>query len=101
MDQDMTEKGVARAILQEPTDDRPQGSGFLQHPQHELEDHHRLPQSPIPNRNHQDPPEHNHTNGSTKAATNGKGQGATKSKKASGNTCPRNTINTDLADSAF
>ena len=42
----MTEKGVPRAILQGlqiiSHKDQP-----LQHPQHKLEDHHRLPQSPI------------------------------------------------------
>ena len=46
MDQDMTEKGVPRAILQSQQmiglEDQ-----LLQHPQHRLEDHHRLPQSPI------------------------------------------------------
>ena len=66
MDQDMTEKGVPRAILQSQQmiglkDQLPQ------HPQHKLEDHHRLPQSPIQTqttRIHQntmtpmDPPEH-------------------------------------------
>ena len=45
-DQDMTEKGVPKAILQSQQiichKDQP-----LQHPQHKLEDHHRLPQSPI------------------------------------------------------
>ena len=66
MDQDTTEKGVPRAILQGlqimSHKDQP-----LQHPQHKLEDHHRLPQSPIQTqttRIHQntmtpmDPPEH-------------------------------------------
>ena len=66
MDQDMTEKGVPKAILQGQQiichKDQP-----LQHPQHKLEDHHRLPQSPIQTettRIHQnamtpmDPPEH-------------------------------------------
>ena len=46
MDQDTTEKGVPRAVLQSQ-----QMIGhkdqLLQHPQHKLEDHHRLPQSPI------------------------------------------------------
>ena len=44
-DQEMTEKGVPRAILQDlqvtSHKDQP-----LQHPQHKLEDCHRLPQSP-------------------------------------------------------
>ena len=66
MDQDMTEKGVPRAVLQGQQmichKDQP-----LQHPQHKLEDHHGLPQSPIQTqttRIHQnamtpmDPPEH-------------------------------------------
>ena len=65
-DQDMTEKGVPRAVLQSQQmighkDQLPQ------HPQHKLEDHHRLPQSPIQTettRIHQnimtpmDPPKH-------------------------------------------
>ena len=55
----------------------------LQHPQHKLEDHHRLPQSPIQTENHQDPLERNDTNGSTRAPANGKGPGATNAKKAS------------------
>ena len=46
MGQDTTEKGVPKAILQGQQmichKDQP-----LQHPQHKLEDHHRLPQSPI------------------------------------------------------
>ena len=46
MDQDMTEKRVPRAVLQNQ-----QMIGhkdqLLQHPQHKLEDHHRLPQLPI------------------------------------------------------
>ena len=46
MDQDMTEKGMPRAILQSQQmighkDQLPQ------HPQHKLEDHHRLCQSPL------------------------------------------------------
>ena len=66
MDQDTTEKRVPRAILQSQ-----QMIGhkdqLLQHPQHRLEDHHRLPQSPIEaetTRIHQnamtpmDPPKH-------------------------------------------
>ena len=45
-DQDTTEKGVPRAVLQSQQmiglkDQLPQ------HPQHKLEDHHRLPQPPI------------------------------------------------------
>ena len=45
MDQEMTEKGVPRAILQnlQVTSHKDQP---LQNPQHKLEDHHRLPQSP-------------------------------------------------------
>ena len=44
MDQQLTEKRVPRAILQglQVTSQRDQP---LQHPQHKLEDHHRLPQS--------------------------------------------------------
>ena len=66
MDQDMTEKGVPRAVLQGlqiiSHKDQP-----LQHPQHKLEDHHRLPQSPIQTKTTRihwnamtpmDPPEH-------------------------------------------
>ena len=87
------EKRVHRAVLQSQ-----QMIGhkdqLLQHPQHKLEDHHRLPQPPISSRNYQDPPEHNDTNGSTKAPT--KGQGATKSKKAS-ETHPQIMTNTDPA----
>ena len=45
MDQDMTEKGVPRAILQGLQVISHKGQP-LQHPQHKLEDHHRLPQSP-------------------------------------------------------
>ena len=45
MDQETTEKGVPRTILQDlqvtSHKDQP-----LQHPQHKLDDHHRLPQSP-------------------------------------------------------
>ena len=83
MDHDMIRKGVHRAILQSQQiiglkDQLPQ------HPQHKLEDHHRLP--PASNTNHQDPLEHNHTIGSTKAST--QGPGATKSKKALANTSP-------------
>ena len=94
-DQDTTEKGVPRAILQgqQMTGHKDQ---LLQHPQHKLEDHHRLPQSQNPNRDYQDPVECNDTNGSTKAPTNGKGQGATKSKKAS-EPHPRNMTNTGPA----
>ena len=66
MDQDMTERGVPRTILQgqQMIGHKDQ---LLQHPQHELEDHHRLPQSPIQTettRIHQnamtpmDPPKH-------------------------------------------
>ena len=87
MDQEMTEKGVPRAILQDlqvtSHKDQP-----LQHPQHKLEDHHRLPQSTNQATSHQDPLECNDTNGSTKAPTNGKGPGATKSKKALANIGP-------------
>ena len=45
MDQEMTKKGVPRAILPglQVTSHKDQP---LQHPQHKLEDHHRLPQSP-------------------------------------------------------
>ena len=67
MDQESKEKGVLKAILQVQQikchKDQP-----LQHPQHELEDHHRLPQSTIKtkiSRIHRnamklprDPPEH-------------------------------------------
>ena len=46
MDQDMTEEGVPKAVLQGQQikchKDQP-----LQHPHHKLEDHHRLPQSTI------------------------------------------------------
>ena len=46
MDQDMTEKGVPKSVLQDQQirchKDQP-----LQHPQHKLEDHYRLPQSTI------------------------------------------------------
>ena len=46
MDQEMKEKGVPKAVLQGQQikchKDQP-----LQHPQHKLEDHHRLPQSTI------------------------------------------------------
>ena len=66
MDQDMTEKGVPRAILQgqQMIGHKDQ---LLQHPEHKLEDHHWFPQSPIQaetTRIHQnamtpmDPPEH-------------------------------------------
>ena len=46
MDHDTTEKGVPRAVLQgqQMVGHKDQ---LLQHPQHRLEDHHRLPQSPI------------------------------------------------------
>ena len=89
-DQDMTEKGVARAVLQSQ-----QMIGLNeqlpQHPQHGLEDHHRLPQSSI-----QTETTRIHWNAMTpmdppKALT--KGQGATKSKKA-WETHPRNMTNT-------
>ena len=93
MDQDRTEKGVPRAVLQgqQMIDHRDQ---TLQHPQHRLEDHHRLPQSTIQAETTQDPLECNDTNGSTKAPT--KGQGAAKSKKAS-EPHPRNMTNTGPA----
>ena len=66
MDQDRTEEGVPRAILQgqQMIDHKDQP---LQHPQQKLEDHHRLPQSTIQaetTRIHQnamtpmDPPKH-------------------------------------------
>ena len=66
MDQDMTEKGVPRAVLQgqQMIGHKDQ---LLQYPQHKLEDHHRLLQSQIPaetTRIHQnamtpmDPPKH-------------------------------------------
>ena len=99
MDQDMTEKGVPRAVLQgqQMIGHKDQ---LLQHPQDKLEDHHRLPQSPIQTEDYQDPPEHNDTNGSTKAPTNGKGQGATKSKKAT-EPCPKTMANTGPCYSAF
>ena len=74
-DQDMTEKGVPKAILQGQQmkyhKDQP-----LQHPQHKLEDHHRLPQSPI-----QTESTRIHQNAMTRAPASGKGPGATKSKK--------------------
>ena len=92
MDQEMTEKGVPRAILQGLQVISHKGQP-LQHPQHKLEDHHRLPQSPNQTPNHQDPLKCNDTNGSTRAPTNGKGPGATKSKKAL-EPCPRTMANT-------
>ena len=66
MDQEPTEKGVPRAVLQGLQLISHKGQP-LQHPQHKLEDHHRLPQSPNQTRTtriHQntmtpmDPPEH-------------------------------------------
>ena len=66
MDQEMTEKGVPRAVLQGLQVVSHKGQP-LQHPQHKLEDHHRLPQSPNQTRTtriHQnamtpmDPPKH-------------------------------------------
>ena len=71
MDQETTEKGVPRAVLQGLQVISHKGQP-LQHPQHKLEDHHRLPPVTNPNRDYQDPPECNDTNGSTKAPTNGK-----------------------------
>ena len=79
------------------TDKIPQGPA-LQHPQHKLEDHHRLPQSTIKVETNQDPPEHNDTtNGSTRAPTNGKGPGVTKSKKKASEPHPGTAANTGPA----
>ena len=94
-DQQSTQKRVPRAILQGPQvtshKDQP-----LQHLQHGMEDHHRLPQSPNQVQASRIHWKCNDTNGSTKAPTNGKGPGATKSKKASTNadasTQPSNTF---------
>ena len=93
MDQDRTEKGVPRAILQgqQMIDHRDQP---LPAPTTQAGGPPKAPPVNNPSRNYQDPPECNDTNGSTKAPT--KGQGATKSKKAL-EPHPRNMTNTDPA----
>ena len=94
-DQDRTEKGVPRAILQgqQMIDHKDQ---LLQHPQHRLEDHHRLPQSTIQTETTRihwnamtpmDPPKH---------LQMARAKGAAKPKKAS-EPCPRNMTNTGPA----
>ena len=97
MHQEMKEKGVLKAILQSQQkkchEDQP-----LQHPQHKLEDHHRLPQSTIKTETMQDPPECNDTtDGSTRAPTNGKGPGAAKAKKKASEPHPGTAASTGPA----
>ena len=97
MDQETKEKGVPKAVLQGQQikchKDQP-----LQHPQHKLKVHHRLPPVNNPNRDHQDPLECNDTtNGSTRAPANGKGPGATKSKKKASEPHPGTVASTGPA----
>ena len=81
-DQDMTEKGVPKAVPSGSTDNMPQGPAPTA-PTTQAGGPPQAPPVTNPSRNHQDPLEHNDTNGFTRAPANGKGQGATKSKKAS------------------
>ena len=88
MDLDTKRKGVLRVILQAQQTvchkDQP-----LQHLHCKLEDHHRLPQSTIRTKDHQDPPECNGTsNGSTRAPADSKGPGTAKGKNKVAEPCP-------------